>query len=354
LRFDDTLETVLAGDLGTAFGVQSAWRQLVDLIGRRRVYPDARALGILRRIRGEVPIAVRAASARGLEYANPPAALVRIFAVDELPVAIPVLRSARLTSSEWIELLPELAPGGRAILRHRRDLSPIVRRALETYGPVDFVLPDESQPVAEAVAVAIEADLPEPVAEIVESLEIEATPVQFIDWTDVIGPDEVRLAPAPAIEPPVALVPMEEAAEPEEIPAEPVAEEPVSPPAEAVEEALPPEREAAEMVEDYSFVALAGLAASLPNSTILESFAAPAIQSGTVEPVTAAEPIAAAAEPAQEPAMAPVDIAFADEPVAEIAPLAGPERAGPEPDPTGPMPSGVPVRRPASRCRRAP
>jgi signal transduction histidine kinase len=342
LRFDDTLETVLAGDLGTAFGMQSAWRQLVDLIGRRRVFPDARALGILRRIRGQVPVAVRLASARGLEYANPPAALVRIFAVDELPVAIPVLRSARLTSSEWIELLPDLAPGGRAILRHRRDLSPVVRRALETYGPVDFVLPDESQPVPvetaapEPAAVEPEPVMaepePEPAIEEIaaESPEIAEAPVQFIDWTDVIGPDEVRIAP-------MRFKLVAEAAEPEAIQPEPVPIEPEMPVAEPVAEAPAPEPETAGMEEDFSFVALAGFAASLPNMTILGSFDAPAVQSGTVEPVAAAEPIAVPAEPAQESAMAPVDTAFADETQAGIAPAPEPEIAGAEPAPTGPF-----------------
>ncbi|MFN6935672.1 MAG: hypothetical protein ACK4NZ_11045, partial [Tsuneonella sp.] len=31
LRYDDTLETVLAGDVSTSFGKASAWRQIVDL-----------------------------------------------------------------------------------------------------------------------------------------------------------------------------------------------------------------------------------------------------------------------------------------------------------------------------------
>jgi signal transduction histidine kinase len=317
LRFDDTLETVLAGDLGTAFGMQSAWRQLVDLIGRRRVYPDARALGILRRIRESVPVAVRTASARGLDYANPPAALVRIFAVDTLPVAMPVLRSARLTSAEWIELLPDLAPGGRAILRHRRDLSPVVRRALESYGPVDFVLADESQPIpvetiieSEPEIVPVEAAVQEVPA---ETPEIAEAPVQMIDWTQVIGPEEVRLAP-------MRIKLVAEAAEVVEVRPQPMVAEPRTPVAEPVAQVPVPESEAAETEEDFSFVALAGFAASLPNMTILDSFAAPAIQSGTVEPVAPAEPIAAPAEPAQESAMAPVETAFADEPLTEIEP----------------------------------
>ncbi|MES2442565.1 MAG: histidine kinase dimerization/phospho-acceptor domain-containing protein [Pseudomonadota bacterium] len=356
MRFDDTLETVLAGDLGTAFGMQSAWRQLVDLIGRRRVYPDARALGVLRRIRSDVPVAVRAASARGLEHANPPAPLVRIFALDELPIAIPVLRSARLTSAEWIELLPDLAPGGRQVLRHRRDLSPIVRRALETYGPVDFVLPDESRPVvAEALPepepviaaveietveteiVLVEPEPAEPVAEIPESAEAAQPLEEIMDWTDVIGPDLVQLAPPPVIEAVAVSEPVAEAAEPEPIAAEPVAAEPETPPAEPVAEVPARLPEPSALEEDFSFVALAGFAASLPNVTILESFVPPAIQSGTVEPVAAAEPIAQAPEPAQESAMAPVDTAFADEPLAALAPRPEPEVAGSEAAPTGPF-----------------
>jgi signal transduction histidine kinase len=145
VRFDDTLETVLAADLGTPYGVQSAWRQLVDLIGRRRVPPATRAMATLRAIRSEVPRQVRIASARALEFSNPPAPLVRLFARDDLPIAIPVLRSARLSASEWIQLLPDLAPGARGVLRNRRDLPPAVQRALESFGSVDFVLPDSGE-----------------------------------------------------------------------------------------------------------------------------------------------------------------------------------------------------------------
>lgn len=159
MRFDDTLETVLASDLRTPFGVQSAWRQLTDLVGRRRVIPDTRVLAALRDLRGKVPTAIRAASARSLEYANPPAPLVRLFALDDAAVAAPALRSARLAAAEWIQLLPELTPTGRAILRNRRDLSPAVQRALESFGPVDFVLPDNSP-----VPVAQEAEIAPPAA----------------------------------------------------------------------------------------------------------------------------------------------------------------------------------------------
>ncbi len=159
MRFDDTLETVLAADLGTPYGVQSAWRQLVDLIGRRRVPPATRAMATLRAIRSEVPRQVRIASARALEFSNPPAPLVRLFARDDLPIAIPVLRSARLSASEWIQLLPDLAPGARGVLRNRRDLPPAVQRALESFGSVDFVLPDSGESSETGVEHAIPTEV---------------------------------------------------------------------------------------------------------------------------------------------------------------------------------------------------
>jgi signal transduction histidine kinase len=149
LRFDDSLETVLSAEMSTAFGAQSAWRQLVDLIGRGRVTPAPAALERLEAIRAQVAEPVRAASARGLVGAEPPAAIVRLFAKDEASIAAPVLRSARLEAAEWAAILPEMSPSTRAILRHRRDLDPEVQRALDSFGSTDFVL---SQSEAESGA----------------------------------------------------------------------------------------------------------------------------------------------------------------------------------------------------------
>lgn len=140
MRFDDTLETVLAADLSTAFGKASAWRQLVDLIGRRRIPGDPRALALLESLRGEVPLAVRITSARSLEAAEPPASLVRLCVADEIAVAAPILRTARLNAGEWIELLPRLSAPGRGVLRGRRDLPPGVAEALDAFRGADFVI----------------------------------------------------------------------------------------------------------------------------------------------------------------------------------------------------------------------
>lgn len=141
MRFDDSLDTVLTADMSTAFGAQTAWRQLVDLIGRGRAPASDVAIARLRSIRPQVPATIRAASARALAFARPPAPLVRLFAEEDLAISAPVLRMADLTTADWIAMLPGMSPAGRSVLRHRRDLAAEVVRALETYGPIDFILP---------------------------------------------------------------------------------------------------------------------------------------------------------------------------------------------------------------------
>lgn len=144
MRFDDSLETVLTTDLSHPLARQSAWRQVVDLIGRRRAPADARAIAILAEIREGVPPAVRAASARALVFADPPEPLVRLLAADTLAVAAPLLASARLEPSEWMALLPDLTPSTRSVLRNRRDLPAEIERALASFGPADMVLTDQT------------------------------------------------------------------------------------------------------------------------------------------------------------------------------------------------------------------
>ena len=193
MRFDDSLDTVLSAEMSSPFGAQSTWRQLVDLIGRGRVSANDAAIARLRTIRSDVPPPIRAASARALAFATPPAALVALFAEDEIMVAAPVLRAVQLSGTEWDALLPRLSPAARSILRHRRDLSPEVVRALERFGSVDFVL---GAPTADAVppAGSLNAAAPEPMA--IETREAVPT-------ATVPAPD-----PAPVIELPETIAPV--------------------------------------------------------------------------------------------------------------------------------------------------
>ncbi|HEX8484185.1 sensor histidine kinase [Sphingomonas sp.] len=151
MRFDDSLKTVLSGETASGVGAQSAWRQLVDLIGRGRVPAEEPAIARLRILRQAVPDAVRAATARALAFASPPAALVGLFGEDALEIAAPVLRTATLDGDEWAAILPRLSPAGRSVLRHRRDLPDTAKRALEAFGATDFVLDHATPAVDDAV-----------------------------------------------------------------------------------------------------------------------------------------------------------------------------------------------------------
>ena len=189
MRFDDSLETVLSAEMSSPFGAQSTWRQLVDLIGRGRVPASDAAISRLRMIRGDVPPPVRTASARAVAFATPPAALVALFAEDEIAVAAPVLRAVHLSVAEWTALLPGLSPAARSILRHRRDLSPDVGRALESFGSVDFVLsapPADSAVDGPPLAVAVD---PEALALVPQAgaMSETAEPIAHIDQAEGIG-----------------------------------------------------------------------------------------------------------------------------------------------------------------------
>ncbi len=198
MRFDDSLETVLAADMSSPFGAQSAWRQLVDLVGRGRVLATASTIERLREIRSKVAPPVRAASARAIAMATPPAALVRLFVEDEIAVAAPLLRAVSLPAHHWIAMLPAMSPASRSILRHRRDLAPEVQRALESFGSVDFVL---ASPIASDV-IAPEPDSVAVLTDVVTPAiggESAAVP------TGLSGPDEARVeasGEAPALVPP--------------------------------------------------------------------------------------------------------------------------------------------------------
>ena len=204
LRFDDSLETVLSADMSTPFGAQSTWRQLVDLIGRRRAKADAATIAQLRALRPHVPAAVRAASARALAYADPPAGLVRLFAEDDSVIAAPVLRSAQIAERDWIALLPKLSAVGRSVLRHRRDLPHGVERALEAFGSVDFVLQASPEAVRKAASVRfLRPVAPAPVETIVAPESSFASIASIANGLPVVAEALRQSASDPATPPPI-------------------------------------------------------------------------------------------------------------------------------------------------------
>ena len=209
MRFDDSLKTVLAADTTSVFGAQAAFRQLVDLAARGRAPADETLISRLRALRDAVPAPVRAASARSLALAQPPAALVRLFAEDEPAIAGAVLRAVPLPAADWSALLPAVGPAGRAVLRQRRDLPGSVRRDLEAFGAVDFTIgferadadepadpqaPDP-QPDMET-APSAEAALPEP--DVGAAAEAPGEAVPFIAAPDPMPEPAIAMVPDPA------------------------------------------------------------------------------------------------------------------------------------------------------------
>lgn len=220
MRFNDSLTTVLAADTSTVFGARSAWRQLVDLIARGRVGDADAALARLRALREQVPAEARAASARAMALADPPAALVALFAEDDVAIAAPALRTASLSADDWLALLPRLSPAMRAVLRHRADLPPEVQRGLDSFGATDFVLADDR--VAAAVAAPAETVPSAPLDEtpfvtvgeaaraipvVVEALKQAAEPAPRFEIADLVARIDAfqrTRAPSPPAEPEAA------------------------------------------------------------------------------------------------------------------------------------------------------
>ncbi|MES2042885.1 MAG: HAMP domain-containing sensor histidine kinase [Pseudomonadota bacterium] len=307
--------------MSSPFGAQSAWRQLVDLIGRRRVPASPAAIARLRAIRPMVAPPVRAASARAIAQADPPAALVRLFADDEISIAAPVLRMASIAPHEWIAMLPAMSPATRSVLRHRRDLAPDVHRALESFGSVDFVLSTSALPIE--ISPSVDEDVAEPTVRAADTGE--AIPETLIvDWTEVIAPIAVEpavvepTAPVePAAEPVVAHVPwriFSDHNRPVAAAVEPAADE-APPPADTEEPAVEPP------VLDSPLAGTSDLADQattlLPPTTSFVSFSSVALGLPVVAEALRQSGEATAPEPAPAPAE---DVVSPAPVVAKIAP----------------------------------
>lgn len=162
MRFNDQLQTVLAAQGDGASAASSLWRQCVDLLAQHDradgpgMDATARAalLDRLRDVAGRIPETQRLASVVEIGSRLRSPALVRLFASDRPSVCVAAMSRARLPDAIWPELLAELGPTARGALRHRRDIGPETRRALEAFGSVDFSLSADELVLAQQNAVA--------------------------------------------------------------------------------------------------------------------------------------------------------------------------------------------------------
>lgn len=153
MHFDDRLATVLRHRAAGDRAARTQFRQLLDLLGSRRLGRDesmvAAAWLRLAALGETIPAIERADMLRepGLRFRNPELALH--LAEDEPEVAAAALGVAQLSLEDWEALVPRLPIRARGFLRLRRDLAPATQELLERLGIRDRGLPAPPAPVEE-------------------------------------------------------------------------------------------------------------------------------------------------------------------------------------------------------------
>ncbi|HEX7877063.1 MAG TPA: HAMP domain-containing sensor histidine kinase [Sphingobium sp.] len=159
MRFNDLMQTVLAAENRSGLGAVTLWRQCVDLLAqndrpeRQSLSAGERAalldrLGELRPMLSETQ---RIATVVELGGRLRSPTLVQFFANDRPSIAAAAMSRARLPDDAWVELLPRLTPTARGVLRARRDMGAETIKALEAFGPADFVLTTDRKDAFDAV-----------------------------------------------------------------------------------------------------------------------------------------------------------------------------------------------------------
>ena len=145
MQFDDRLATVLRSGAAGERAARTQFRQLLDLLGS--IPPGANgplvtaAYDRLTEIMAMLPAGEQSRILRepGLRLRNP--RLVAHLAEGAPQAAAAAIATARLSESEWLELIPDLPVTARGFLRHRRDMPGAARRLLARLGVHDLVLP---------------------------------------------------------------------------------------------------------------------------------------------------------------------------------------------------------------------
>jgi signal transduction histidine kinase len=145
------MQTVLAAEERSGPGAVTLWRQCVDLLAQndRPGQPPIGAadrhalLERLDSLRSKVTETQRIATVVELGSRMRSPSLIRFFADDRPSICAAAMARARLPDDVWPDLLPQLGPTARGILRNRRDLGPETVRALKAFGQADLVLTNE-------------------------------------------------------------------------------------------------------------------------------------------------------------------------------------------------------------------
>lgn len=206
-RFDDRVRTAISGLSGDADARVTAWRQAIDLLCQPGLDPADSDMLIDAAVgaHGAMAVETRREAARVAAFGSPPSALVVLLANDRPVVAADMLATITQSHAAWREILPQLNPVARGILRARRDLDPDTRVALASFGPVDFVLSGSIDPAAaamvseagltriadlvariEAYRQTRQAPPPAPLPDRLEEFAFESDAAAVIRWVDTI------------------------------------------------------------------------------------------------------------------------------------------------------------------------
>lgn len=150
------LATALSYDGDDAGARTAQWRQLIDLVVQSKgdlsaVVRDA-VFGRIAALRASVPLEQRQLAATQLARRAVDVDAVALFGIDEPVVAAPILSVAQLDGTSWQQLIAQIPPASRALLRNRRDLPEAAVRALASYGLSDFALPAGDSEVVDTSA----------------------------------------------------------------------------------------------------------------------------------------------------------------------------------------------------------
>ncbi len=200
MRFDDRLETTLrqAGDDGV--GLSAKWQQLVDILAQNPsdFDPAAVASGLqkVRQLMDIVPATVREQCVRALSGRLRSAPLLLLLSADVPAVAAAAVSGARLSDTQWADIVPHMPTRARGFLRNRRDIGPMTLRALQLLSSADFVLAlDKSE--AETVVPAQHGSQIRDIVERIEKLRLEREHHELAEIPVDTAAEQVVSSPEP-------------------------------------------------------------------------------------------------------------------------------------------------------------
>ena len=189
MRFNDILRTVLANAGEGPSATLTRWRQCIDLLAQHDISGSTAAnsldpehrelvLDMLAEMRPQVSLGQRISSVMELGRRLRSPGLVRLLSDDHPKLVAGMIGNVQLSDEHWAEIIPQLGPLARSVLRRRADLGDRAQAVLRQFGSIDLALPALLIQDADAGEIAQVADAaPEP-AIAVDEIEAEAVAAQ--------------------------------------------------------------------------------------------------------------------------------------------------------------------------------